>query len=69
MDIDDERIKDAVEHTEIIRLPKQSLATFGTTNIGYYLLTVPAYADLVKDIAETADCYPLLPIPLGGIQR
>lgn len=54
MDIDDERIKDAVEHTEIIRPPKQSLATFGTTNIGYYLLTVPAYADLVKDIAETA---------------
>lgn len=54
MDIDDERIKDAVEHTEIIRQPKQSLATFGTTNIGYYLLTVPAYADLVKDIAETA---------------
>jgi len=54
MDIDDERIKYVVEHTEIIRPPKQSLATFGTTNIGYYLLTVPAYAELVKDVAETA---------------
>ncbi len=35
MDIDDERIREAVERTEILRAPKQSLATFGTTNIYY----------------------------------
>ncbi|UCC90917.1 MAG: hypothetical protein JSW24_01795 [Dehalococcoidia bacterium] len=53
MDIDDERIRDAVNHTEILRPPKQSLSTFGTTNIYYYLVTKPAYAELVKDITET----------------
>ncbi len=35
----DERIEHAVRHTEILRLPKQSLATFGTTNVYYYLIT------------------------------
>jgi len=53
MDIDDERIKDAVKHTEILRAPKQSLYTFGTTNIYYYLVTEPAYSELVKNITET----------------
>jgi hypothetical protein len=53
MDIDDERIRDAVSHTEILRLPKQSLATFGTTNIYYYLVTKPAYAELIKNVTET----------------
>jgi len=53
MDIDDERIGEAVRHTEILRLPKQRLATFGTTNIYYYLLTEPAYSELVGDTAET----------------
>jgi len=53
MDIDDERIRDAVNHTEILRLPKQSLATFGTTNIYYYLVTRPAYAELIKNVTET----------------
>ena len=53
MDIDDERIRDAVRHTEILRPPKQSLATFGTTNIYYYLVTEPAYAELVKNVTET----------------
>ena len=33
MDVDDDMIKYAVEHTEILRMPKQSLSTFGTTNI------------------------------------
>lgn len=35
----DERIKYAIEHTEVLRAPAQSLATFGTTNIYYYLIT------------------------------
>lgn len=53
MDIDDERIKDAVSRTEILRPPKRSLATFGTTNVYYYLVTEPAYAELVKATTET----------------
>ena len=53
MDIDDERIEYAARHTEILRLPKQTLATFGTTNIGYYIVTKPVYSELAKDINET----------------
>jgi hypothetical protein len=53
MDIDDERIRSAVNNTEVLRAPRQSLATFGTTSIGYYLLTKPAYSDLSKDVNET----------------
>jgi len=53
MDIEDEKIQQAVKHTEILRPPKRTLATFGTTNIYYYLVTEPAYSDLVRDTAET----------------
>ena len=35
----DERIQYAIEHTEVVRPPEQSLATFGTTNVYYYLVT------------------------------
>ncbi len=53
MDTDDERIREAVKRTEILRAPKQSLATFGTTNIYYYLVTEPVYSELVKNVTET----------------
>ena len=53
MDIDDERIRDAIKHTEILRPPKQAIATFGMTNIYYYLVTEPAYSELVKTVTET----------------
>ena len=53
MDIDDERIREAVSRTEILRAPKQNLLTFGTTNIYYYLVTEPAYTDLLNNISET----------------
>src|SRR3990172_812618 len=49
----DERIKEAIERTEILRAPKQSLYTFGTTSIYYYLVTEPAYSELVKNVTET----------------
>ena len=49
----DDRIEYAVEHTEILRPPRQTLATFGTTNIHYYLITEPAYAELVNNVTET----------------
>jgi hypothetical protein len=53
MDIDDEKIREAVSRTEILRPPKRSLATFGTTNVYYYLLTEPAYSELVESSNET----------------
>jgi len=53
MDIDDEKIKYAVRHTEILRLPKQTISTFGMTNIYYYLVTEPIYSELTKDVTET----------------
>ncbi len=53
MEIDDERIRYAVKHTKILRAPKQSLYTFGATNIYYYLVTEPAYSELIKNITET----------------
>ncbi|MFC1987500.1 hypothetical protein ACFLVH_03035 [Chloroflexota bacterium] len=49
----DERIKEAIRHTEILRLPKQSLYAFGTTNIYYYLVTEPVYSELIQNITET----------------
>lgn len=53
MKIDDERIQEAVEHTEILRPPRRSLATFGTTNVYYYLVTEPVYSEMVKHADET----------------
>ena len=53
MDIDDIKIQEAVERSEILRAPKQSLTTFGTTNIYYYLVTEPAYAELAPNTKET----------------
>ena len=53
MGSDDERIEEAVKNTEILRPPKRSLATFGTTNVYYYLVTEPSYSELVKSAAET----------------
>ncbi len=53
MEINDERIAYAVAATEILRFPKHTLATFGITNISYYLVTKPAYSELVGDEQET----------------
>jgi len=53
MDIEDQRIAAAVSHTRIIRQPKGRLATFGTTNIRYWLLTVPVYAEAAQQAEET----------------
>lgn len=48
MQFDDERIRQAVSRTQILRLPRQTLATFGTTVVNYYMLTEPVYSDIVK---------------------
>jgi len=46
----DERIEYAIENTEVLRVPEQSLATFGSTNIYYYLIT--GLADNVNVVRE-----------------
>jgi hypothetical protein len=44
----EERIRDAVVNTRIIHPPRQNLATFGVTNIYYYLVAEAAYNELIK---------------------
>ena len=53
MDSESERIEYAARHTEIIRHPRQHLATFGVTNIYYYLVTEPTYSEISNDTNET----------------
>jgi hypothetical protein len=53
MDNESERIEYAARHTEIVRHPRQHLATFGITNIYYYLLSEPTYSELSNEANET----------------
>ena len=53
MDTEDDRIEYVTRHTQVLRMPKQALSTFGITNIYYYLVTEPAYSELVKTEDET----------------
>ncbi len=53
MHSEDERIERAVRNTEILRLPRQKLATFGITNIAYYMLTRPSYSHIAREGSET----------------
>jgi hypothetical protein len=48
---DEERLNLAISRTQILRVPRQKLATFGVTKIEYYLLTQPVYAE--GDTMET----------------
>ena len=53
MPVDPETIAQVVRLTEVLRPPQQALATFGQTTIAYYLLTEPAYADVLPGGEET----------------
>jgi hypothetical protein len=53
MDSESEKIEYAARHTEILRHPRQHLATFGVTNIYYYLVTEPTYSEITNDTNET----------------
>ncbi|MFC1848505.1 hypothetical protein ACFLXV_04270 [Chloroflexota bacterium] len=53
MNPEDERIAYVVSNTEVLRPPRQTLSTFGTTNIYYYLVTEPAYMELMGGEDET----------------
>ena len=53
MDINEERIAQVARNTEVLRPPRQSLSTFGVTNIYYYLVSEPSYTDIFPGAAET----------------
>jgi hypothetical protein len=44
----EERIRAAVLNTQVIKGPKQSLSTFGVTNVYYYLVAEAAYNEIIK---------------------
>ena len=53
MSTEDERIEYAVRNTVVLKPPKQTLSTFGTTNVYYYLLFEPSYSDIAEAENET----------------
>lgn len=48
----EERIAAALAQTQVVRQPKQHLATFGATNLRYFLVTDPVYAELGRQEPE-----------------
>ena len=55
MEIDD-KIKYALEHTELIRAPQQELATFGSSVIDYYVVTeLVGSVSVIRDGKVTAE--------------
>ena len=53
MQPEEERIVAALEQTRVVRPPKQHLATFGSTNLSYYLVTTPVYEEIHRRDPET----------------
>lgn len=50
---DEQRIRYAVERTQVARMPEQTLATFGLTTIDYFMLTEPVYSEIMDSEGET----------------
>ena len=50
--MDERRWQKAIEQTFVVRLPKQHLATFGATNIKYYVVTEPAFQEEIPETDE-----------------
>jgi len=46
---DEEKLNRAIGLTQVLRPPKQALATFGVTSIEYYLVTQPSYAENIAE--------------------
>ena len=46
MDEADRRMAESIQHTRVVRTPKQHLATFGVSRLRYYIVTEPTYADI-----------------------
>lgn len=45
--MDEQQIKYILDNTKILRFPKRKIATFGTTNVNYYLI-----AELMENVVE-----------------
>ena len=50
--MNERRWRKAIEQTFVVRFPKQSLATFGSTNIKYYVVTEPAFQEDLPERSE-----------------
>ena len=53
MDNPEDRIEYALRNTQVMRQPSQALATFGVTVVHYYLVTKPAYSDVLPSGSDT----------------
>jgi hypothetical protein len=42
---DEEKLNRAISLTQVLRAPRQALATFGVTSVDYFLVTQPVYAE------------------------
>ncbi len=51
-DGDIRRLMDAAARTQIVRAPRQHLHTFGITKLHYYVVTEPAYREMVPGASE-----------------
>ena len=49
---DEREWRRAIEQTWVARFPKQHLATFGSTNIAYYVVTEPIYLEMQESKKE-----------------
>ena len=46
-------MREVARQTEVLRAPRQTVATFGTTTVEYYMLTEPVYGELVPGQSES----------------
>ena len=52
MNTPEEWMRQVVEKTYVVRMPRSTLATFGVTNLRYYMVTEPSYQEIVKHERE-----------------
>ncbi|MDP2744491.1 MAG: hypothetical protein Q8P00_05435, partial [Dehalococcoidia bacterium] len=53
MDTSGERIEYVITNTVVLLPPRQRLATFGDTQVYYYLVSEPVYTELTQNQGET----------------
>jgi hypothetical protein len=51
--VDPEAIREVAARTFVVRQPKRTLATFGSTTVRYYLVTEPSYGGEVEAVVRT----------------
>ena len=53
MDDSERRIEEAIQQTRVVRPARRHLATFGVTNLHYYVVTEPSYRDVIPGEEES----------------